>query len=142
MVPGVISGYEDGNFLPKNSITRAESAKMIYSILKNLNEEIISTIKSIDKCKALWYNKKASGASESELDQIWYDSDEQLKANEYYHWNLSGYSQTLHKPFGDYVARQTLIKQEQDSFFGGIVNDGDENAFQYAETDLSWLNNM
>lgn len=111
-------------------------------ILKNLNEEVISTIKSIDKCKDLWYNKKASGASESELDQIWYDSDEQLKANEYYHWNLSGYSQTLHKPFGDYVARQALIKQEQNSFFGGIVNDGDENTFQYAETDLSWLNNM
>lgn len=35
---GIISGYNDGNFLPGNSITRAESAKMIYSILKNLNE--------------------------------------------------------------------------------------------------------
>lgn len=35
---GIISGYNDGNFLPCNSITRAESAKMIYSILKNLNE--------------------------------------------------------------------------------------------------------
>lgn len=35
---GVISGYKDGSFLPRNSITRAEAAKMIYSILKNLNE--------------------------------------------------------------------------------------------------------
>lgn len=110
-------------------------------ILKNLNEEVISTIKSIDKCKELWYNKKESGADESELDQIWYDSDEQLKANEYYHWNLSGYSQTLHKPFADYVAKQALIKQEQNSFFGGVSN-GDNDSFQYAETDLSWLNNM
>lgn len=110
-------------------------------ILKNLNEEVISTIKSIDKCKELWYNKKESGADESELDQIWYDSDEQLKANEYYHWNLSGYSQTLHKPFADYVAKQALIKQEQNSFFGGVSNE-DNDSFQYAETDLSWLNNM
>ena len=88
----------------------------------------------------MWYNKKELGASEIELDQIWYDSEEQLKANEYYHWNLSGYSQALHKPFGDYVAKQALIKQEQNSFFGGILSDS--NTSQYAEADLSWLNNM
>jgi hypothetical protein len=76
------------------------------------------------------------------LDQIWYDSEEQLKANEYYHYNLSGYSQTLHKPFGDYVAKQALLKQEQDNFFGGIMTDNDRDVVQYAETDLSWLNNM
>jgi predicted KAP-like P-loop ATPase len=111
-------------------------------ILKNLNEEVISTIKSIDKCKELWYNKKESGADEAELDLIWYDADEQLKANEYYHWNLSGYSQALHKPFSDYVARQELIKQEQNSFFGGVANNADNGSFQYAETDLSWLNNL
>ena len=112
-------------------------------ILQNLNKEVISTIKSIDKCKQLWYNKKESGASELELDQIWYDSDEQLKANEYYHWNLSGYSQALHKPFGDYVAKQALAKQEQNNFFGGVMNDNDNNeTVQYAETDLSWLNNF
>jgi RecB family exonuclease len=109
-------------------------------ILQNLNEEVISTIKSIDKHKELWYNKKESGASELELDQIWYDSEEQLRANEYYHWNLSGYSQTLHKPFADYVAKQALLKQEQNSFFGGVINDN--NTLQYAETDLSWLNNF
>ena len=49
-------------------------------------------IKSIDKCKELWYNKKESGADESELDQIWYDSEEQLKANEYYDANDSIYN--------------------------------------------------
>lgn len=27
----IISGYEDGSFLPKNNITRAEAAKMLYS---------------------------------------------------------------------------------------------------------------
>ena len=110
-------------------------------ILKNLNEEIISTIKTIDKYKELWYNKKELGASESELDKIWYDTDEQLRANEYYHWNLSSYSQALHKPFADYVAKQALIKQEQDNFFGGTA-DVDNNVTEFAETDLSWLNNL
>lgn len=33
---GVISGYENGEFLPNNPITRAETAKMIYSVLKSL----------------------------------------------------------------------------------------------------------
>ena len=27
----IISGYEDGSFLPKNNITRAEAAKMLFS---------------------------------------------------------------------------------------------------------------
>lgn len=110
-------------------------------ILKTLNEEVINTIKTIDKCKELWYNKKTSGADESELDRIWYDSEEQLKANEYYHWNLSGYSQSLHKPFADYVAKQELLKKEQNSFFGG-VDTSNENITEFTETDLSWLNNF
>ena len=92
-------------------------------ILKNLNEEVISTIKSIDKCKDLWYNKKQSGASEIELDQIWYDSEEQLKANEYYFHNLCGYSYQLHKPFAEYWARKQKEKEEQNNFFGGLNTD-------------------
>ena len=111
-------------------------------ILQNLNEEIISTIKSIDKCKELWYNKKESGADESELDQIWYDSEEQLKANEYYFLNLCSYSLSLHKPFAEYWARKQKEKEEQNNFFGGIMTDNDRDIVQYAETDLSWLNNM
>lgn len=33
----IISGYEDGSFLPKNSVTRAETAKLVYSLLKHTN---------------------------------------------------------------------------------------------------------
>ena len=110
-------------------------------ILKNLNEEVISTIKTIDKHKELWYNKKESGADEIELDKIWYDSEEQLKANEYYFHNLCGYSYQLHKPFAEYWARKQKEKEEQNNFFGGLNTD-DETCGGYAETDLSWLNNM
>ena len=35
---GVISGYEDGTFLPKNSLLRCETAKLIYSVLSGLKE--------------------------------------------------------------------------------------------------------
>ena len=34
---GIINGYENGSFNPNGSITRAESAKLIYEILKNTN---------------------------------------------------------------------------------------------------------
>ena len=34
----IISGYDSGEFLPLNPVTRAESAKLIYSVLKNINE--------------------------------------------------------------------------------------------------------
>ena len=110
-------------------------------ILKNLNEEVISTINSIDKCKELWYNTKESGASEIELDKIWYDTEEQLRANEYYFHNLCGYSLALHKPFAEYWARKQKELEEQNSFFGGIMNDNDPNE-QCAGIDLSWLNNL
>ena len=31
---GIINGYEDGTFLPDNTITRAEAAKVISELLK------------------------------------------------------------------------------------------------------------
>ena len=35
---GVLSGYEDGTFKPQNSITRAETAKMLYVMLDGLGK--------------------------------------------------------------------------------------------------------
>ena len=35
---GIIAGYETGEFLPKNPVTRAETAKMIYSTLSSMNK--------------------------------------------------------------------------------------------------------
>ena len=110
-------------------------------ILQNLNEEVISTIKSIDKCKELWYNKKESGADESELDQIWYDSEEQLKANEYYFLNLCSYSLSLHKPFAEYWKKKEREKEEQNNFFGGIIQE-EKSLEEQSEIDWSWLNGV
>lgn len=35
---GVIKGYEDGSFCPNGEITRAEAAKMVYSVLSGANK--------------------------------------------------------------------------------------------------------
>lgn len=35
---GVLSGYEDGSFKPQNSITRAETAKLLYGMLDGFGE--------------------------------------------------------------------------------------------------------
>jgi hypothetical protein len=117
-------------------------------ILKKLNEEVISTIETIDKRKELWYNMKKAGTSEDELDRLWYDSYEQLKANEYYFLNLCGFSPALHKPFAEYWEKKQKEITEQNSFFGGVMKDDDyidntnSNTNQYADDDFSWLNNF
>lgn len=116
---------------------------LTQEILDNLNKEIISTLESIDKTTEIWYNKKAQGSSEQELDKIWYDTDEQLKANEYYFMNLCGYSLKLHKPWADYCAKKELEKlQEFD-----IISNFEENipttkTEEYDENDLSWMENL
>ena len=116
---------------------------LTQEILDNLNEEIISTLESIDKTTEIWYNKKAQGSSEQELDKIWYDTDEQLKANEYYFMNLCGYSLKLHKPWADYCAKKELEKQQEFD----IISNFEENiptakTEEYDENDLSWMENL
>ena len=116
---------------------------LTQEILDNLNEEIISTLESIDKTTEIWYNKKAQGSSEQELDKIWYDTNEQLKANEYYFMNLCGYSLKLHKPWADYCAKKELEKQQEFD----IISNFEENIptakiEEYDENDLSWMENL
>ena len=116
---------------------------LTQEILDNLNEEIISTLESIDKTTEIWYNKKAQGSSEQELDKIWYDTNEQLKANEYYFMNLCGYSLKLHKPWADYCAKKELEKQQEFD----IISNFEENILtakteEYDENDLSWMENL
>lgn len=36
---GVINGMEDGSFRPKANLTRAEAAKVIWSMLSNMTEQ-------------------------------------------------------------------------------------------------------
>ncbi len=36
---GIVNGYEDGTFKPKNNATRAESAVMIYNVLKTIEKK-------------------------------------------------------------------------------------------------------
>ena len=116
---------------------------LTQEILDNLNSEIISTLESIDKTTKEWYNKKEQGVSERELDELWYDTEEQLKANEYYFLNLCGYSSKLHKPWGDYWAKKELENQHKDDIFFGLDADNQTNKTvteEYAEDDLSWIN--
>lgn len=113
-------------------------------ILEELQKEIILTLENIDKKTQEWYNKKAVGSSDTELDKIWYDTEEQLKANEYYFYNLCGYSKNLHKPWADYVAKLELLQKERDNVFfdaealSATPNDNNE----FSENDFSWLNGL
>lgn len=111
-------------------------------ILKSLQSEITSTLDTIDKKYEEWYSKKEQGCSETVLDHIWYDTDEQLKANEYYFYNLCGYSKNLHKPWGDYVSKIELLQKEKDNIFFNPETLSSTPSAEYAEDDLSWLNGI
>ena len=111
-------------------------------ILDNLNLEIINTLESIDKVTKEWYNKKAQGVDERDLELLWYDTEEQLKSNEYYFMNLCGYSKYIHKPWGEYIARKELEQKEKDNIFFNVSKSEESTSDEYAENDFSWLNGM
>lgn len=48
-----ISGYQDGSFLPKKTVTRAEFAKLINSVF--FNEEVSMTLPFEDVAASSWY---------------------------------------------------------------------------------------
>lgn len=47
-IAGLIHGYEDGCFYPKNAVSRAESASIIYSLLVNRSAQLTDHAKRVE----------------------------------------------------------------------------------------------
>ena len=95
---------------------------------------IIETMKLI-RNKESEYKKLMDLGEPEEADKIWWEDEESVKKQSYYLSNLCGYSAHLHKPYKAY-----LEKLESDKN-GNIFSDKKEDD-EYAEDDLSWLNNL
>ena len=101
-------------------------------------DDIVTTIKDI----AL----REKDYEETNSENVWWDTDESVKAQSYYFSTLCGYSGNLHKPYGEYLKRLEASKSGED-VFGGLLGSGattsstdiDNNS---KEPDLSWLNNL
>lgn len=99
--------------------------------------DIITTIKDI----AL----REKDYEETSSENVWWDTDESVKAQSYYFSTLCGYSGNLHKPYGEYLKRLEAAKNGEDMFsgVGGVTtksSDVIEN--KKNEVDLSWLDNI
>lgn len=100
-------------------------------------DDIITTIKDI----AL----REKDYEETNSENVWWDTDESVKAQSYYFSTLCGYSGNLHKPYGEYLKRLEASKNGEDMFSGvGGVTTKSSNVIENKkdEVDLSWLNNI
>lgn len=99
-------------------------------------DDIITTIKDI----AL----REKDYEETGSENVWWDTDESVKAQSYYFSTLCGYSGNLHKPYGEYLKKLEASKNGTDMFSGIGSATTSSNVIENKkdEVDLSWLNNI
>ena len=107
-------------------------------ILDSLNKELTDLLKEITKKT----NKTAVLMGEKKIDEaekLWWDDEDHIKSQEYYFYNLCGFSPEIHKPWGAYLAKKKEEEENKDNVFydvGSAPQDFSENL------DLSWLENF
>jgi hypothetical protein len=101
-------------------------------------DDIVTTIKDI----AL----REKDYEENHSENVWWDTDESVKAQSYYFSTLCGYSGNLHKPYGEYLKRLEAAQSGHNEFGGllgnNVVTSSNDIDNKSSEVDLSWLDNI
>ena len=97
-------------------------------LINSFKVDIIDTLHEI-KTKELEYHNTLD-------ENIFWDSDESIKKQDYYFATLCGFSPKLHKPYGAYLDKLNAKKESKDNIFGGVGGDLSDND---DSEDLSWL---
>lgn len=92
-------------------------------------EDLTTTIEDIEL--------REKDYAETKSDKYFWDSEEQIKKESYYHATLSGYSANLHKPYQEYLDKKAEKERNKDNMFGGIGSENDNDS-----GDMSWLNEL
>ena len=108
-------------------------------LVEKWTNEIITTIKDIELRKADY--------EQTHSINVWWDTEESVKAQSYYFATLSGYSANLHLPYQTYL-KKLEATQNPSGMFGGIFGTNSsapttkviENNTN--DIDLSWLNDI
>lgn len=103
-------------------------------LIKRWEDYIIETTKMIRDKEAEYEKLQALGECER-AEKLWWEDEESVKAQSYYFANLCSYSAKAHKPYAAYLEK---LEAEKDDNLLGSKKKEDE----YAEDDLSWLNNL
>ena len=69
-------------------------------------------------------------------EEIFFDTDENVKAQSYYFANLSGYSANLHKPYKKYLEQ---YEREKNGDLLGVLPSSKKVQDTDSDDDLSWL---
>lgn len=100
----------------------------IWDFYEELKVEIIETIAEI--------RSKVAAYETTKDDNLFWDSDESLKAQSYYYNNLCGYSLKQLRPYQQYLDK---LKAEKEDGLLGVPKSNDDS---YDEFDMSWLNSL
>lgn len=107
-------------------------------LVEKWTNEIIATIKDIELRRADY--------EETKSENVWWDTDESVKAQSYYFSTLCGYSANLHKPYAEHLKR--LEASKNGDIFGGLLGNNTVSSSSNVinsksnEVDLSWLNDI
>lgn len=99
-------------------------------LLKRWENYIVDTVKML--------REKEADYAKNKDETIWYEDEESVKEQSYYFANLCGYSAKLHKPYKMYLDK--LDAEKNGDIFGGTKKS--EESDEYAEDDMSWLENL
>ena len=94
-------------------------------------EDIITTIKDISLREKDW--------DETHSENVWWDTDESVKAQSYYFSTLCGYSGALHKPYGEYLKKLDASKNDSNIFNNLLGSELSTNNSTEVDNSLSWL---
>ena len=94
-------------------------------------EDIITTIRDISLREKDW--------DETHSENVWWDTDESVKAQSYYFSTLCGYSGALHKPYGEYLKKLEASKNGSNIFDGLFGSESVTNNSTEVDNSLSWL---
>jgi hypothetical protein len=108
-------------------------------LINSWKDDIITTIKDIALREKDW--------EEIHSENVWWDTDESVKAQSYYFSTLCGYSGNLHKPYGEYLKKLEAAKNNTDLFGGLLGSNSSASSSKVIENstndiDLSWLENL
>ena len=135
----------DINVLPKEVKDKYEIhdcyvyINLTPELIEHWTNFIIDTMKEI-RSKEEKYKELIIKGKDDEADKIWWEDEESVKKQSYYLSNLCGYSVNLHKPYKKYLEKLELEKNN--NIFNTNIESQKNNVEEYAEDDLSWLNEL
>lgn len=123
----------DINILPEEVCSRYKMldcfiwVPLTQNLVNKWTEDIVSTIDEILSVEEQY--------NQTHDEMLWWDDDEHVKNESFYFATLSGYSASLHKPYGQYLNNLEVQKNGNNLLSPTKSSQSDDD-------DLSWLDNL